>query len=71
MTEVVIWTLILVIHITGLVKGVDYEAVATFKSQEACEATAEQFREIHLKLRDKALIALCVPDTLELEENRT
>ena len=59
------WILILLIPINGLVKGLSVETVAVFRSEEACLAVAEQIQEVHLKERDKKLMALCVPDILE------
>lgn len=65
-----IWFLILLIPVTGLVKGLDIEMAGEYRSEEACLAVAEQMKEIHYKLRDsRSMVALCVPDTLE--ENET
>jgi len=60
-----LWILILLIPITGFVKGLDVDTVASFKTEEACMAAAEQIREIYESKRDSKLMALCVPDTLE------
>ena len=59
------WILVLLIPITGFVKGVDADTVATFKTKEACVAAGEQIQQAYIKRKDSKLIALCVPDTLE------
>ena len=36
------WILVLLIPISGFVKGIDIDTVATFKSKAACEIAAQQ-----------------------------
>jgi len=60
------WLLILLIPVTGLVRGLDIEMAGEYRSQEACLAVAKQMRALHLEIRDNNdMVALCVPDILE------
>lgn len=60
MTE---WILILLITVSGFVKGVDVDAVTGFQTKDACEAAASTIKE-HYK-NSKKLITLCVPTNLD------
>ena len=62
------WLLILLIPVTGLVRGLNIKMAGEYRSQEACLAVSEQVKAIYLDLRDSELITLCVPDILETEE---
>jgi len=62
MTE---WILIALILVSGFVKGVDIDTIEGFQTEEACQAVAEQLKEIHEKEFDRKLITLCVPTNLD------
>lgn len=59
MTE---WILILLITISGFVKGINADKIPGFQSKEACEAAAS---EIKARYKSKRLITLCVPTKIE------
>jgi len=59
MTE---WILILLITISGFVKGVNIDKIPGFQSREACEAAAA---EVRARYKSKKLTLLCVPTKIQ------
>jgi len=56
------WILILLITISGFVKGINADKIPGFQSKEACEAAAS---EIKAHYKSKKLITLYVPTNLD------
>lgn len=56
------WVLILLITISGFVKGINVDKIPGFQSKEACEAAIANIKE-HYK--SKKLTMLCVPTKIE------
>lgn len=65
----VTWILILLIPISGFIKGVDVDSIYGFQTKEACEEVATVLRIAYEEKRDSRLTTICAPTSLEALNN--
>lgn len=59
------WILVVLVIVSGFVKGINIETVGGFQSKEACETAAIQIKESY----NRKLTMFCVPTEIQTNED--